>query len=410
MPSGHVRTAATAALGAAIVGPAVTHVIFSDFERYRAPEATTATFVAGEGHESLCWLPRGRGAAPSKNHCYEFPPVEGGSRRREIQTYSGHCFGFLNGSDVVTGSACVARGRTEHGPDSSSVLDRLLELRASAAAALARQRRRIYRALQLLLLADVAFFGTGSTGRRRKGPPAPVWTTHHLFLSVGVGTMLLDHAAKGLLNHGGSLLTMPAQVGGGAPSPFPHHSLTHHPRPPPPTRLPWRSACWFYYLGGANTRPDGRGAAVALIAVHAVLLELMPLPGARSTRALTILVAPDAAEGRQHAHISPRGGAHRTTRWKRSSGLMIIMPHRLMFIQARFTRTLSSPSPSRGFASARSSHRRPPTGRLRSGAPCCAPTRRAGRRCCTLPSPPSSSHPRRRSAMVGSSWPTALAA
>ena len=59
MPS-HVRTAATAALGAAIVGPAVTHVIFSDFERYRAPEATTATFVAGEGHESLCWLPRGR--------------------------------------------------------------------------------------------------------------------------------------------------------------------------------------------------------------------------------------------------------------------------------------------------------------------------------------------------------------
>ena len=185
---------------------------------------------------------------------------------------------------------------------------------------------------------------------------------------------------------------------------------THHPRPPPPTRLPWRSACWFYYLGGANTRPDGRGAAVALIAVHAVLLELMPLPGARSTRALTILVAPDAAEGRQHAHISPRGGANRTTRWKRSSGLMIIMPHRLMFIQARFTRTLSSPSPSRGFASARSSHRRPPTGRLRSGAPCCAPTRRAGRRCCTLPSPPSSSHPRRRSAMVGSSWPTALAA
>ena len=231
MPSHAIRTAATAALGAAIVGPAVTHVIFSDFERYRAPEATTATFVAGEGHESLCWLPRGRGAAPSKNHCYEFPPVEGGSRRREIQTYSGHCFGFLNGSDVVTGSACVARGRTEHGPDSSSVLDRLLELRASAAAALARQRRRIYRALQLLLLADVAFFGTGSTGRRRKGPPALVWTTHHLFLSVGVGTMLLDHAAKGLLNHGGSLLTMPAQVGGGAPSPFPHHSLTHHPPP-----------------------------------------------------------------------------------------------------------------------------------------------------------------------------------
>ena len=231
-PSHAIRTAATAALGAAIVGPAVTHVIFSDFERYRAPEATTATFVAGEGHESLCWLPRGRGAAPSKNHCYEFPPVEGGSRRREIQTYSGHCFGFLNGSDVVTGSACVARGRTEHGPDSSSVLDRLLELRASAAAALARQRRRIYRALQLLLLADVAFFGTGSTGRRRKGPPALVWTTHHLFLSVGVGTMLLDHAAKGLLNHGGSLLTMPAQVGGGAPSTLPA-PLPH----PPPTTL-----------------------------------------------------------------------------------------------------------------------------------------------------------------------------
>mmetsp|Transcript_15307 Transcript_15307/g.49177 ORF Transcript_15307/g.49177 Transcript_15307/m.49177 type:complete len:275 (+) Transcript_15307:81-905(+) len=268
MPSNAIQIAVTAALSAAIVGPAVAHVIFSDFERYRTPEATSATFVAGEGHESFCWLPRGRGAAPSPDHCYEFPPAEGGPRRREIQTYSGHCFGFLNASDVVTGSACVARGRTEHGPDSSSVLDRLLELRASAAAALARQRRLIYRALQLLLLADVAFFGAGSAGRRRKGPAAPVWTTHHLFLSVGVVTMLLDHAAKGLLNHGGSLLTMPAQVGG---------------------------ACWFYYLGGANTRPDGRGAAVALIAVHAVLLELMPLPGARATRALFLQLENDPA-------------------------------------------------------------------------------------------------------------------
>ena len=87
--------------------------------------------------------------------------------------------------------------------------------------------------------------------------------------------------------------------------------------------IEWRDIPAGSYKEGALGRftVNGRGAAVALIAVHGVLLELMPLPGARSTRALTLLVAPDAAEGRQHAHISPRGGAHRTTRWKRSSGL-----------------------------------------------------------------------------------------
>jgi len=68
------------------------------------------------------------------------------------------------------------------------------------------------RALQLLLLADAALYGAGSS----TGPAESALTTHHLFIAIGVITMLMDHFAKGVLGLTGSILTIPAQLCGGA--------------------------------------------------------------------------------------------------------------------------------------------------------------------------------------------------
>jgi hypothetical protein len=42
---------------------------------------------------------------------------------------------------------------------------------------------------------------------------------------------------------------------------------------------PTHAACCFYYCAGANTRPDPRWRVMWLVLLHAVLLELSPLPG-----------------------------------------------------------------------------------------------------------------------------------
>ena len=68
------------------------------------------------------------------------------------------------------------------------------------------------RALQLLLLADAALYGAESS----TGPAESALTTHHLFIAIGVITMLMDHFAKGVLGLTGSILTIPTQLCGGA--------------------------------------------------------------------------------------------------------------------------------------------------------------------------------------------------
>ena len=264
---------AAALLGSAlIVLPPCVQLVRTDWKRYGAPAALQAWFTGDERHNKVCWLfPAGQPNAgtPSLNHCMPFAVT---ARRVMMSTYVGHCFGFLGTDDAVVSRVCVEAGVSEYkaplddgeqaAAEGGGVLERARKLVEQMVAMAARHRANLYRGLQLLLLLDALLaaarsgntaVGAAEVGRGHDAPQrAAVLTTHHLWLAVAVLTMLLDHYANAVLHNGGSALTMPAQLVG---------------------------APLFYHLAGANPRPDAWRPAVALVAAHAVFLELVPLPG-----------------------------------------------------------------------------------------------------------------------------------
>jgi hypothetical protein len=206
-----------------IVGPALIHVIGSDWEKYAASEKISVWFTANHTIDSLCWLPGGRHGVVDPAHCRPFPSwAEGDSAPRQIpmQTYSGHCFAFLFHGGSIAGHACIIAGQTEYTAEQPTLptpFARLVHLQKLLVAALAQHRRAIYRALQFLLLLDALLYGTRASPHTN----GSTLTTHHLFVAVGVATMLLDHFAKGVLGMVGSVLIVPAQFFGGAPPELP---------------------------------------------------------------------------------------------------------------------------------------------------------------------------------------------
>lgn len=214
-------------------------------------------FTTSESHDKACWLPSPSGAGlPSWDHCMQ---IDSMSRRLAVNTFEGHCFGFIDAAGAVVGRKCVRRGVTEYlatgsTEDVAGTADWAQSLLDSVISLAQKHRHSFYRVLQVALLADALIYGARSApkpGARRESRSL-VLTTHHVLLAAAVITMLADHFAKGVLHDTGSILTAPAQFIG---------------------------APIFYFLAGANPRADSFASTVALLLVHAVLLEIMPLPG-----------------------------------------------------------------------------------------------------------------------------------
>ncbi|KAL1530493.1 hypothetical protein AB1Y20_001394 [Prymnesium parvum] len=244
--------AVTLLASAAILSLPCAHLIQTDWTRYAPPSPVQIWLTGAQEHSKVCWLLAS--GQPSHEHCMALGPT---ARRVPMTTYVGHCFGFLDAADAVVARACVQRGvseyvagREQENERSSPRWEGAQRWLADAAAASSRNRRDVYRGVQGMLLVYALLLGGGASHRRR--PKKRTLTTHHVLLAFAVLSMLLDHFAKAVLRNGGSVWTFPAQFLG---------------------------APLFYYLAGANPLPDDRMSIIRLVLVHAIFLELSPLPG-----------------------------------------------------------------------------------------------------------------------------------